>query len=413
MQPLQDQSLFVENAVSRVVTPSDHRHHAHRPDDSALSGQLASTFIIAISIPLSILTSILILSFLGETINIMTLGGLALAVGILVDDATVTIENIERYLGNVYQVWRAILEGAAQIAVPALVSTLCICIVFLPMFFLTGVSRFLFVPLAEAVIFALLASSLLSRTLVPTLALYLLKLKNHHQAPTRNPFARFQRAFEKGFQGLRDGYHRLLTGLVYRRALFVPVFLGACLCAFLLVPFLGQDFFPSSDSGEFILHLRAKTGTRIEETARLCDLVENSIRQVVPRHEMGGIVDNIGLPYSPMNTMHSTDGMIGAGDADITVSLDPNHHPTADYIRTFEKKIPQEFPGVTFSFLPAGDSSLKFSTSACRRRSTCKSRALMSRLTGEWPTKCSTNSAGCPASPTPGSNKPSITPASM
>ena len=283
----------------------------------------------------------------------MTLGGLALAVGILVDDATVTIENIERYLEDGYQVYDAILEGAAQIAVPALVSTLCICIVFLPMFFLTGVSRFLFVPLAEAVVFAMLASYVLSRTLVPTLALYLLKLKNHHQAPTRNPFARFQRAFERGFQRLRDGYHRLLTGLVYRRALFVPVFLGACLCAFLLVPFLGQDFFPSSDSGEFILHLRAKTGTRIEETARLCDLVENSIRQVVPRHEMGSIVDNIGLPYSPMNTMHSTDGMIGAGDADITVSLDRKHRPTADYIRTLRTKLPQEFPGVTFYFLPA------------------------------------------------------------
>ena len=353
MQPLQDQSLFVENAVSGVVREAIIAAVLTGLMILLFLGSWRSTLIIAISIPLSILTSILILSFLGETINIMTLGGLALAVGILVDDATVTIENIERYLENGYQVYDAILEGAAQIAVPALVSTLCICIVFLPMFFLTGVSRFLFVPLAEAVIFAMLASYVLSRTLVPTLALYLLKLKNHHQAPTRNPFARFQRAFEKGFQGLRDGYHRLLTGLVYRRALFVPVFLGACLCAFLLVPFLGQDFFPSSDSGEFILHLRAKTGTRIEETARLCDLVENSIRQVVPRHEMGGIVDNIGLPYSPMNTMHSTDGMIGAGDADITVSLDPNHHPTADYIRTLRKKLPQEFPGVTFSFLPA------------------------------------------------------------
>ena len=341
MQPLQDQSLFVENAVSGVIREAIIAAVLTGLMILLFLGSWRSTLIIAISIPLSILTSILILSFLGETINIMTLGGLALAVGILVDDATVTIENIERYLENGYQVYDAILEGAAQIAVPALVSTLCICIVFLPMFFLTGVSRFLFVPLAEAVVFAMLASYVLSRTLVPTLALYLLKLKNHHQAPTRNPFARFQRAFEKGFQRLREGYHRLLTGLVYRRAPFVPVFLVACLCAFLLVPFLGQDFFPSSDSGEFILHLRAKTGTRIEETARLCDLVENSIRQVVPRHEMGTIVDNIGLPYSPMNTMHSTDGMIGAGDADITVSLDPKHHPTADYIRMLRKKLPQ------------------------------------------------------------------------
>jgi multidrug efflux pump subunit AcrB len=352
MQPLQDQSLFVENAVSGVIREAIIAAVLTGLMILLFLGSWRSTLIIAISIPLSILTSILILSFLGETINIMTLGGLALAVGILVDDATVTIENIERYLEDGYQVYDAILEGAAQIAVPALVSTLCICIVFLPMFFLTGVSRFLFVPLAEAVVFAMLASYVLSRTLVPTLALYLLKLKGH-SAPTRNPFARFQRAFEKGFQRLREGYHRLLTTLVYRRALFVPVFLGACLCAFLLAPFLGQDFFPSSDSGEFILHVRAKTGTRIEETARLCDLVENSIRQVVPRHEMDTIVDNIGLPYSPMNTMHSTDGMIGAGDADITVSLDPKHHPTADYVRTLRKKLPQEFPGVTFYFLPA------------------------------------------------------------
>ena len=353
MQPLQDQSLFVENAVSGVIREAIIAAALTGLMILLFLGSWRSTLIIAISIPLSILTSILILSFLGETINIMTLGGLALAVGILVDDATVTIENIERYLENGYQVHEAILEGAAQIAVPALVSTLCICIVFLPMFFLTGVSRFLFVPLAEAVVFAMLASYVLSRTLVPTLALYLLRLKDHHQGPTRNPFARFQRSFEKGFQRLRDGYHRLLTVLVYRRALFVSVFLGVCLCAFLLVPFLGQDFFPSSDSGEFILHLRAKTGTRIEETARLCDLVENSIRQVVPRHEMSTIVDNIGLPYSPMNTMHSTDGMIGAGDADITVSLDAKHRPTADYIRTLRKKLPQQFPGVIFYFLPA------------------------------------------------------------
>jgi multidrug efflux pump subunit AcrB len=354
MQPLQDQSLFVENAVSGVIREGVIAAVLTGLMILLFLGSWRSTLIIAISIPLSILTSILILSFLGETINIMTLGGLALAVGILVDDATVTIENIERYLEDGYQVYDAILEGAAQIAVPALVSTLCICIVFLPMLFLTGVSRYLFVPLAEAVVFAMLASYVLSRTLVPTLALYLLKRKEHPQgAPSRNSLVRFQQAFESGFQRLRAGYELLLARLVYRRSLFVPVFFGICLCAFLLQPFLGQDFFPSSDSGEFILHVRAKTGTRIEETARLCDLVENSIRQVVPRQEMGTIVDNIGLPYSPMNTMHSTDGMIGAGDADITVSLDPSHHPTADYVRTLRKKLPQQFPGVTFYFLPA------------------------------------------------------------
>jgi multidrug efflux pump subunit AcrB len=353
MQPLQDQSIFVEHAVSGVVREGVIAAALTGLMILLFLGSWRSTLIIAISIPLSILTSILTLSFLHETINIMTLGGLALAVGILVDDATVTIENIERYLEEGYQVYDAILEGAAQIAIPALVSTLCICIVFLPMFFLSGVSRYLFVPLAEAVVFAMLASYVLSRTLVPTLALYLLKLKDHHRASSRNPLARFQQAFESGFQRLRGAYHLLLSRLVYRRSLFVPVFLGACLCPFLLLPFLGQDFFPASDSGEFILHLRAKTGTRIEETARLCDLVENSIRKVVPREEMGAIVDNIGLPYSPMNTMHSTNGMIGAGDADITVSLDRKHHPTAGYIRSLRRTLPQQFPGVMFYFLPA------------------------------------------------------------
>ena len=353
MQPLQDQALFVEHAVSGVVREGIIAAVLTGLMILLFLGSWRSTLIIAISIPLSILVSILTLSFLHETINIMTLGGLALAVGILVDDATVTIENIERYLEDGYQVYDAILHGAAQIAVPALVSTLCICIVFLPMFFLSGVSRYLFVPLAEAVVFAMLASYVLSRTLVPTLALYLLKLKDHHRTRTRNPLARFQQAFERGFQRLRGAYHLLLTKLVHRRSVFVPIFLGVCLCALLLLPFLGQDFFPTSDSGEFILHLRAKTGTRIEETARLCDLVENSIRQLVPRQEMDTIVDNIGLPYSPMNTMHSTNGVIGAGDADITVSLNRKHRPTADYIRSLRRKLPQEFPGVTFSFLPA------------------------------------------------------------
>ncbi len=264
----------------------------------------------------------------------MTLGGLALAVGILVDDATVTIENIERYLEDGYQVYDAILEGAAQIAVPALVSTLCICIVFLPMFFLTGVSRFLFVPLAEAVVFAMLASYVLSRTLVPTLALYLLKLKDHHAGAYPKSFRALPAGLSKGdSSGFAQPTTCCSPGWFTGDRCLSLCFSVACLCAFLLVPFLGQDFFPTSDSGEFILHVRAKTGTRIEETARLCDLVENSIRQLVPRQEMGTIVDNIGLPYSPMNTMHSTNGMIGAGDADITVSLDPKHHPTADYIR--------------------------------------------------------------------------------
>jgi len=300
---------------------------------------------------LSILSSVIILSLLGETINTMTLGGLALAVGILVDDATVTIENIERFLEEGHGLREAILDGAAQIAVPALVSTLCICIVFLPMFFLGGVARYLFVPLAEAVVFAMLASYILSRTLVPTLAMYLLKAKEH--GPSGNVFTRFQRGFERGFERARSGYHLLLTRLVLARRGFVPIFLSICLSAFLLVPWLGQDFFPSTDGGNFILHVRGKTGMRIEETARLCDLVEQSIRHKVPASELDNILDNIGLPYSGMNTMHLTSGIVGANDADIMVTLKEHHHPTESYVRDLRALLPREFPDATFYFLPA------------------------------------------------------------
>ncbi|MGI4757736.1 MAG: efflux RND transporter permease subunit, partial [Janthinobacterium lividum] len=314
-------------------------------------GSWRSTLIIAVSIPLSILSSVLVLSFMGETINTMTLGGLALAVGILVDDATVTLENIERYLEDGYPLLDAILDGAAQIAVPALVSTLCICIVFLPMFFLNGVARYLFAPLAEAVIFAMIASYILSRTLVPTLAMYLLRHKN--TAPSRNPLVNFQRAFERGFERVRSSYQLLLTRLVFRRKLFIPVFLVLCLCAGILIPFLGQDFFPATDSGEFILHVRAATGTRIEETAKLADLVEASIRQTIPPTEVDNILDNLGLPYSPMNTMHMTSGLIGSSGGDVMVTLKEDHHPTAEYVRQLREKLPRQFPGTTFYFLPA------------------------------------------------------------
>jgi multidrug efflux pump subunit AcrB len=262
----------------------------------------------------------------------MTLGGLALAVGILVDDATVTIENIERVLREGGSLHDGILKGAAQIAVPALVSTLCICIVFLPMFLLEGVARYLFVPLAEAVVFAMLASYVLSRTLVPTLAMYLLKTKGHGSA-SRNLFARIQRSFEAGFERVRAFYRELLTTLLAARKFFVPGFLGLCLGGFLLLPWLGQDFFPDTDSGQFILHVRGRTGLRIEETARLFDLVEDYIRQTIPATEMDNILDNIGLPYSPYNTMHSTSGVLGASDGDVLVSLRENHHRVADYIR--------------------------------------------------------------------------------
>jgi len=351
MTPLSDQSVFVRAAVSGVIREAVIAAALTGLMILLFLGSWRSTLIIAVSIPLSILSSVIILSLIGETINTMTLGGLALAVGILVDDATVTIENIERFLENGYELREAILDGAAQIAVPALVSTLCICIVFLPMFFLQGVARYLFAPLAEAVMFAMIASYILSRTLVPTLAMYLLRAKEH--GPTRNPFVRFQRGFERSFERVRAAYQVLLTRLVFSRKAFVPGFLLVCLSAFLLLPFLGQDFFPNTDSGEFILHIRGKTGMRIEETARLADLVETSIRNKIPNNELNNILDNLGLPYSPMNTMHSTSGIIGASDGDIMVTLNENHHPTADYIRELRKKLPREFPGTLFYFLPA------------------------------------------------------------
>src|SRR5580693_9178691 len=353
IQPLADQSIFVRGAVNGVIREAIIAAALTGLMILVFLGSWRSTVIIAISIPLSILTSVVVLSLLHETINIMTLGGLALAVGILVDDATVTIENIERHLEEGAELHEGILEGAAQIAVPALVSTLCICTVFLPMFVLSGVARYLFAPLAEAVIFAMIASYILSRTLVPTMTMYLLKAHKHGVAPSRNVFARFQRAFERLFEKIRSSYSSLLAQLVSVRLAFVPCFLVVCLLAFALVPFLGQNFFPDTDSGQFILHVRAKTGTRIEDTARLVDLVEGSIRQRIPSAEMDNILDNIGLPYSNINYMYNRSGTTGAADADILVSLKEKHHPTADYVRTLRDRLPREYPGVTFYFLPA------------------------------------------------------------
>jgi multidrug efflux pump subunit AcrB len=350
--PLSDQSIFVSAAVSGVIREAIIAACLTALMILLFLGSWRSTLIIGVSIPLSILTSVILLSLLGQTINIMTLGGLALAVGILVDDATVTIENIERYFEEGHPQREAILEGASQIAVPALVSTLCICIVFMPMFFLSGVSKFLFIPLAEAVVFAMLASYTFSRTLVPTLAMYLLKEKEQGIG-SPGLFTRFQRRFEKGFERLRSSYQLFLTTAVHRRTIFIPAFLGACLSVFLLVPWLGQNFFPASDNGQFILHVRVKTGTRIEETARLCDLVETSIRQQIPAQEMDNILDNIGLPYSTINYMLATSGLIGAGDGDIMVTLKEKHHPTADYVRELRRTLPRDFPGVMFYFLPA------------------------------------------------------------
>ena len=353
IQPLSDQSIFVRGAINGVIREAVIAATLTGLMILIFLGSWRSTVIIAISIPLSILTSVVVLSFLHETINIMTLGGLALAVGILVDDATVTIENIERHFEDGAELHDGILAGAGQIAVPALVSTLCICIVFLPMFFLSGVARYLFVPLAEAVIFAMLASYILSRTLVPTLAMYLLKTHKHGGATSRSPFARFQQGFERLFQKVRSSYSSLLARLVSNRVFFVPVFLVVCFLAFALIPFLGQDFFPDTDSGQFILHIRAKTGTRIEDTARLADQVERSIREAVPPNEMDNILDNIGLPYSNINYIYNRSGLTGAADADILVSLKEKHHPTAGYVRTLRDRLPREYPGVTFYFLPA------------------------------------------------------------
>jgi len=352
MTPLSDQSIFVRAAVQGVIREAIIAAGLTAVMILVFLGSWRSTLIIAISIPLSILTSVIILSLIGETINTMTLGGLALAVGILVDDATVTIENIERFLEEGYLLREAILEGASQISVPALVSTLCICIVFLPMFFLGGVARYLFVPLAEAVVFAMLASYLLSRTLVPTLAMYLLRAKEH-SAGAKGLFTRFQQGFERDFERVRGRYHSLLQGLVMRRRVFIPAFLGLCILTFVLLAFLGEDFFPSTDSGQFILHVRTPTGMRIEETARLFDLVEGEIRKEISPAEMDNILDNIGLPYSGMNTQHLTDGTLGAGDGDILVTLKPKHRPTADYVRALRSNLARIFPGETFYLLPA------------------------------------------------------------
>jgi multidrug efflux pump subunit AcrB len=349
IQPLADQSIFVRASINGVIREAVIAACLTGLMILLFLGSWRSTLIIAVSIPLSILTSIIVMSFLHETINIMTLGGLALAVGILVDDATVEIENVNRNLDEGKEIEQAILDGAAQIAVPALVSTFCICIVFLPMFFLSGVARYLFVPLAEAVVFAMLASYGLSRTLVPTLAKYLLRHQYH--GPSRNPFVLLQRAFEHGFDKLRDGYYAILGVIVHGRWVFVPLFLLTCLSVFLLYPWLGQDFFPASDTGQFKLHLRAKTGTRIEETARLCDLVEHSIRRQIPPDQVVSVLDEIGLPYSSINTIYSNSAPVGSADADIMVALTKEHQPTEEFVRNLRTTLPREFPGTEFYFL--------------------------------------------------------------
>jgi multidrug efflux pump subunit AcrB len=353
--PTGDQSVFVRAAVKGVITEALIAACLTALMVLLFLGSWRSTLIITISIPLSILASIIMLNALGETINLMTLGGLALAVGILVDDATVTIENINRHLEEGEEVEPAILEGSRQITIPALVSTLSICIVFVPMFLLTGVARYLFVPLAEAVVFAMLMSYILSRTLIPTLCKYWLRTAEQERAAAAEPNAwqRFQRGFEERFEKLRDGYQHILTSILHHRGVFMAVFLGMAFASMLLVPFLGQNFFPEVDGGQIKLHVRAPTGTRVEETAALVDHVEAAIRQLIPSDQIGSVVDNVGLPVSSINMTYGNSGTIGSSDADILISLNEKHSPVHDYVRELRIRLPQQFPGSTFSFLPA------------------------------------------------------------
>ena len=356
-----DQSLFVRSAISGVVREGITAGALTALMILLFLGSWRSTVIIALSIPLSVLSSLAILSALGETINLMTLGGLALAVGILVDDATVAIENIHRHMAAGEPLENAILIGAQEITMPAFVSTLCICIVFVPMFFLTGVARYLFVPLAEAVVFAMLASYVISRTLVPTLVMWFYRNVQHygHEVDGESgpvwlrPFSRIQTGFERGFERFRQGYRNLLAACFVQRKWFAVLFLGFCLGTWLLTGMLGQNFFPAVDTGHFLLHFRARTGTRIEETERLADQVNHAIRREIPASELDGILDNIGIPNSSINLSYNISGVIGAGDADVMVSLKPGHAPTQEYVRRLRKRLHEEFPGTLFYFLPA------------------------------------------------------------
>jgi multidrug efflux pump subunit AcrB len=357
-----DQSVFVSAAVSSVIHEGVIAAALTSLMILLFLGSWRSTVIIATSIPLSVLGSITTLAALGETLNIMTLGGLALAVGILVDDATVTIENINWHLEQGKEVEPAIMDGAAQIVTPAFVSLLCICIVFVPMFFLQGVARFLFVPMAEAVMSAMACSFILSRTLVPTMANYLLRKHAAHTdlhgldgplAPSRNPLVRFQRGFEARFERFRLGYRELLTMALGRRAIFIVGFLVFVICSFVLTPFLGRDFFPSVDAGQILIHARTRVGTRVEESANQFADIQKAIRQIIPAHELDTVVDNIGMPGSGINMTYNNTGTIGTQDGDIQIKLKRDHQPTADYTRTLREELPNRFPGVTFSFLPA------------------------------------------------------------
>ena len=352
-----DQSVFVKAAVFGVVREAVLAAALVGVMILLFLGSWRSTVIILIEIPLAILFSLTALSWLGETINVMTLGGLALAVGILVDDGTVTIENINYHLELGKKIEPAILDGAQQIVIPAFVTLLCLCIVFVPMFQLGGVAGFLFRPMAEAVVFALIGSFILSRTLVPTMANYL--LHNHTGAEaavpagSRNPFKRFQLAFEERFSRIRGRYRSLLSLALRHPKVFMAGFLACVVLSFVLTPFLGENFFPSVDSGQILMHVRAQPGTRIEETARLFEFVEQTVRQTIPARELDNIVDNIGLPFSGINMAYQNTGTIGPEDGDALIALKEGHAPTEKYIKQLRTVLPQKFPGTTFSFLPA------------------------------------------------------------
>ncbi len=359
LEAVGDQSPFVKSAVNSVIFEGVVAAALTGLMILVFLGSWRSTLIITISIPLAILASVAALAAIGETINIMTLGGLALAVGILVDDATVTIENINWHLEQDKDIESAIMDGARQIVLPATVSLLCICVVFVSMFNLGGVAGYLFRPMAEAVVFALLASYVLSRTLVNTMALNLLGGQHRRgdaeaAAPTRNPLVMFQRGFERRFARVRAEYRRLVAAAVGARGLFIVGFLIAVGCSFALSPFLGQNFFPPVASNQLKLHLRAPTGTRVEETARLCSRVEDAIRAVIPPDALGPIVDNIGLPLSGINVAYNNSGTVGPGDADILITLKPGHRAESDdYVRELRESLPSLFPGASFAFLPA------------------------------------------------------------
>ena len=352
-----DQGVFVAASIEGVVREGVIAALLTSVMILLFLGSWRSTIIIATSIPLAVFGSIVMLAAIGETLNIMTLGGLALAVGILVDEATVTIENINWHLEQGKDVRPAILDGAQQIVVPAFVSLLCICIVFVPMFFLQGIPRFLFVPMAEAVIFAMIWSFILSRTLVPTMAMYLLKRHQHeHGAPlprSRNPLVWIQRGFEAGFERFREGYRDMLTLALRHRPTFVVGFLAFVGASFLMVPYLGQNFFPSVDAGQILMHVRGQIGTRLEESANQFADIQKAVRKIIPPDKIETMADNIGMPISGINMTYNNTGVIGPQDGDIQIKLKQDHPPTEEYIKALREQLPRLFPGTTFAFLPA------------------------------------------------------------